>query len=286
MAPSPSGSRSCAASSPSDLPIAIERPSGLLVDALVEAGHPVVPIDPNAVKASRPRYRASGAKNDSGDARLLADLPRTASRRCSRNPTRSRHCVPSCVAAMTGRHSRATRQSASRPARWLLAGAAAIFAAIDSAIALAFVARYPTPEAAQRLGEKRLAAFLAQHNYSGRAGARPNCSPACAPRPAVCQGRGKRQGRDPPRAGRNARAPAHPDRRADRAHSTRRRGSARGQAGDVLSARRANLRSRDRRRTRLHARALSLARGAGHGSRLRAGHQAIRQEPRSLCRST
>jgi len=29
---------------PADLPIAIERPSGLIVDALVAAGHPVVPI--------------------------------------------------------------------------------------------------------------------------------------------------------------------------------------------------------------------------------------------------
>ena len=35
--------------------IAIERPSGLIVDALVEAGHQVFPIHPNAVKASRPR---------------------------------------------------------------------------------------------------------------------------------------------------------------------------------------------------------------------------------------
>src|SRR5262245_58172338 len=50
---------------PSELPIAIERPSGLLVDALVEAGHPVIPIHPNAVKASRPRYRAASSKSDS-----------------------------------------------------------------------------------------------------------------------------------------------------------------------------------------------------------------------------
>ena len=40
------------------LRIAIERPSGLIVDALVEAGHEVFPIHPNAVKASRPRYRS------------------------------------------------------------------------------------------------------------------------------------------------------------------------------------------------------------------------------------
>ena len=44
--------------------IAIERPSGLLVDVLVEAGFEVVPIHPNAVKASRPRYRSHGGKSD------------------------------------------------------------------------------------------------------------------------------------------------------------------------------------------------------------------------------
>ena len=43
---------------PADLPIALERPSGLIVDVLIAAGHPVVPIHPNAVKASRPRYRS------------------------------------------------------------------------------------------------------------------------------------------------------------------------------------------------------------------------------------
>ena len=57
--------------------IAIERPSGLIVDALVEAGHHVFPIHPNAVKASRPRYRSHGAKSDASDAYLLADLLRT-----------------------------------------------------------------------------------------------------------------------------------------------------------------------------------------------------------------
>jgi transposase len=47
-------------------------------------------------------------------------------------------------------------------------GAAAIFADIDSPIALAFLARYPTPDSASRLGEKRLASFLAHHAYCGR----------------------------------------------------------------------------------------------------------------------
>ena len=53
------------------LRIAIERTSGLIVDALVDAGHEVFPIHPNAVKASRPRYRNHDAKSDASDAYLL-----------------------------------------------------------------------------------------------------------------------------------------------------------------------------------------------------------------------
>ena len=35
---------------PADMPIGIERPNGQLVDLLLEAGHPVVPVSPNAIK--------------------------------------------------------------------------------------------------------------------------------------------------------------------------------------------------------------------------------------------
>src|SRR5687768_9196758 len=59
---------------PEQLPVAVERPSGMLVETLAANGHPVVPIHPNAVKASRPRYRAAGGKSDPGDAYILADL--------------------------------------------------------------------------------------------------------------------------------------------------------------------------------------------------------------------
>src|SRR3978361_405426 len=62
---------------PAELPIAIERPSGLIVDALLAAGHKVIPIHPNVVKACRPRYRAAGGKSDPGDAYMLADILRT-----------------------------------------------------------------------------------------------------------------------------------------------------------------------------------------------------------------
>jgi transposase len=154
------------------LPVAIERPSGLIVDLLVEAGHPVVPIHPNAAKAARPRYRSSGAKDDRGDAYLLADLLRTDGHRF-RPLSLPSDAIRALRALVRGRDDLvATRVALANQLRSQLedfwAGAAAIFTDIATPIALAFLARYPTPASAARLGEKRLAAFLATQAYSGR----------------------------------------------------------------------------------------------------------------------
>jgi transposase len=155
-----------------DLPIAIERPTGLLVDTLVGAGHPIAPIHPNVVKACRPRYRAAGGKSDPGDAYMLADILRTDGHRF-RPLSPVSDDIRALRVLVRGRDDLvAQRIILANQLRSLLdsfwAGAAAIFAAIDSPIALAFVSRYPTPDSASRLGEKRLASFLAQHCYCGR----------------------------------------------------------------------------------------------------------------------
>ncbi len=163
--------RHCAPT-PAQLPIAIERPSGLLVDTLVEAGYPVVPIHPNLVKATRPRYRSHGAKSDASEAYLLADLLRTDGTRF--HPLRPHSDALRALRALVrGRDDLvATRVQLANQLRSLLEsfwpGAAAVFAEIDSPIALAFVQRYPTPASTARCGERRLAAFLAQHRSCGR----------------------------------------------------------------------------------------------------------------------
>ena len=71
-------------------------------------------------------------------------------------------------------------QPAQRPAEAHWPGAKAIFARLDSDIALDFLERYPTPQAAQRLGEARLAGFLRRHGYSGRR-TQPSCFTGCGP---------------------------------------------------------------------------------------------------------
>lgn len=152
--------------------VAIERPSGLIVDVLLEAGFSVVPIHPNVVKATRPRYRSHGGKSDASDAYLLADLLRTDGHRFKPLAPQSDD-IRALRALVRGRDDLvATRVQLANQLRSLLQsfwpGAAEVFADVDSPIGLAFILRYPTPESASRLGPKRMAAFCAQHAYSGR----------------------------------------------------------------------------------------------------------------------
>jgi len=157
---------------PGATPIAIERPSGLLVDMLVEAGFIVTPVHPNVVKACRPRYRAVAAKSDPGDAYILADILRTDGHRLTPLTPQS-DAIKALKALVRGRDDLvASKLVLANQLRALLEsfwpGAAGLFADITSPIALAFLERYPTPDSASRLGEKRMAAFLAQNQYCGR----------------------------------------------------------------------------------------------------------------------
>ena len=171
-------------------PVAIERPSGLVVDTLVEAGFVVVPIHPNAVKATRPRYRSHGAKSDASDAYLLADLLRTDGHRFKALTPQSDE-IQRLRALVRGRDDLvATRVQLANQLRSLLEsfwpGAAAVFADIDSPIALAFIERYPTPETASRSAPS--AWPPSAPSTPTAAGAAPrSCSLGCTRAPAaVC----------------------------------------------------------------------------------------------------
>jgi transposase len=77
--------------------VAIERPDGLLVDRLLEAGVPVLALHPNQVKAARDRFRASGGKSDRFDCFVLCELARTDRHRfrlLSQIQMRRRRCGP------------------------------------------------------------------------------------------------------------------------------------------------------------------------------------------------
>ena len=62
--------------------VAIERPDGVLVDRLLEAGVRILAPHPNQVKAARDRFRASGGKSGQFDPFVLFELAHTDSQRC------------------------------------------------------------------------------------------------------------------------------------------------------------------------------------------------------------
>lgn len=156
--------------------VAIERPDGLMVERLLDAGLSVIAIHPNQVAAMRPRYSNAGGKSDSFDAFVLAELARTDSHRfrilvpdsdatkALRALTRAREDL------ITHRVALANELRAQLECFW--PAAAQVFFDIDSPIALAFIKRYPSPADARGLGEQRLQRFLGRHGYSGRRPAR------------------------------------------------------------------------------------------------------------------
>jgi transposase len=157
---------------PGGMPVAIERPNGRLVDLLLEAGHPVVPVKPNAIKAWRDGEVLSGAKSDAGDAAVIAEYLRLRVHKLRvvtpySDETRALRTVVRARDDLVGMRVAATNQlSALLDAHW--PGARAIFADVESPISLEFLTRYPTPASARHLGEKRMTAFCAKHGYSGR----------------------------------------------------------------------------------------------------------------------
>lgn len=157
---------------PAELEVAIEATAGLVVDRLLDAGHPVVPIHPNAFHATRPRSGASKAKSDPGDGYKLAEYLRTEGHRLRRlHPLDPATAELQALVRMREDHVRA-KVAAANQLRALCErhwpGAVAIFACLDSSIGLAFLGDCPTQVSAERLGEARMAMFCRRHRYCGR----------------------------------------------------------------------------------------------------------------------
>lgn len=157
---------------PADLPVAIETTRGLVVDRLLAAGHPVIPIHPNAFNAVRPRWGAARAKNDPGDSFKLADYLRTDGHQLrTLTPTLPETLELQALTRQRADHVEARIAAVNQLAALLdehWPGGKTVFASLDSDIALSFLDRYPTPEAAATLTAGRLEAFCKRHSYSGR----------------------------------------------------------------------------------------------------------------------
>jgi transposase len=152
--------------------VAIERPDGILIEHLLDAGVAVLAIHPNQVAAARPRFRAAAGKSDGFDAYVLAELARTDAHRFRRlvvdsDQTKALRALTRAREDLVGCRVELSNQLRAELDRcW--PGAATLFADLASPIALAFLERYPSPDDARSLGPGRMRRFLSDNAYSGR----------------------------------------------------------------------------------------------------------------------
>jgi transposase len=152
--------------------VAIERPDGPVVDALLEAGITVVVISPNQLKNLRSRYGSAGNKDDRFDAFVLADTLRT-------DRARLRPLVPDSPATVALRaacrarkdlviHRVAVANQLRAHLNGVFPGAVRLFADLDSPTSLKFLTRFDCQDRADWLTPTRLGTWLKSVRYTGR----------------------------------------------------------------------------------------------------------------------
>jgi transposase len=152
--------------------VAIERPDGLLVERLLDAGLRVLALHPNQVAAARSRFRVSGGKSDRFDAFVICELARTDHHRFrvlepDSDQTKALRALTRGREDLVGMRTALCNQLRAELERFW-PGPLGLFSDLYSGISLAFLERYPSAADARVLGEARLAAFLARERYCGR----------------------------------------------------------------------------------------------------------------------
>src|SRR5499425_2642809 len=148
---------------------AIERPEGRVVDFLLDHGVVVYPVNPKALDRARDRFRASAAKSDPFDARVLAEFLRT-------DHQHLQALQPSSETAqelkyLTADYRRHVRQQ-TRLVNQLTATLKAYYpralevSELTTALARQFLRAYPTPVAVAALTEKQWQRWARTHRLS------------------------------------------------------------------------------------------------------------------------
>ncbi|WP_419837406.1 IS110 family transposase [Candidatus Poriferisodalis sp.] len=152
--------------------VAVERSEGLLVERLLSEGFAVFAVSPRVSAAARERHQAAVRKSDRFDAFVLADLMRTDGWKW--RPLAAESALQAELRAVT-RHRRQCVDSQiaveAQLRETLVAyhpAVTALFSSVDRDATIAFLRGYPTPEAAGRVGDNRMAGFCSRIGYSGR----------------------------------------------------------------------------------------------------------------------
>lgn len=152
--------------------VAIERPDGPVIDALLEADLSVFVIPSRHVKALRTRHGLAGNKDDRADAYILADALRTDGHRLRPLQPDSGATVALRATVRARKDLVRTRvalvQRLSAHLELVFPGAVNLFGDLASPIAQAFLLRFSSAERAAWLSPKRMTAWLTAQGYCGR----------------------------------------------------------------------------------------------------------------------
>src|SRR4051794_17070832 len=155
---------------PAEVLIAVARPDGLLVEALLEAGYVIYALNPKAVDRYRERTRVAGGKTDPADAELLARVLLTD--RDRHEPLRQSGPLVEelrVLARADETASRDQRRLLNRLRQDLLAVFPALldaFPDLNTVSALGFLERWPTPPTAGAVSQAEIATFLRQQHHN------------------------------------------------------------------------------------------------------------------------
>jgi transposase len=151
--------------------VAIERPDGPVVEALLDGGFTVFVIHPRQMKNLRGRYGNAGNKDDALDAFVLADVLRTDHRRLrplerDTDPTRALRALTRARKDLVDARVALSNQLLAN-LQLVLPGAVGLFARLDSPISIAWLRRFTTQTQTDWLSPKRFDAWLKANSYCG-----------------------------------------------------------------------------------------------------------------------
>lgn len=146
---------------------AIERPTGRVVEFLLDHGVVVYPVNPKALDRARDRFRMSASKSDRFDGRVLAEVVRT-------EHSHLRALEPSSAAAqelklLTQDHRRLQHQQSrllnqlTSTLRDYYPRVVELFPDLTTQVAVDFLQTYPTPVAVTRLKKSQWQRFAQGH---------------------------------------------------------------------------------------------------------------------------
>lgn len=155
-----------------DCVVGLETAHNLFIDYLWSQDYAqVYVLAPSTVKGNRGRFGHSGAKNDPGDARLIADILRTDRRRLQPwHPdsllTRQMRAKISLILHLTKQTTRLSNRLRAVLLRYYPAALRVFKGGLTTQIAPEFVLAYPTPAEAQALTYAEFESFARAHRYT------------------------------------------------------------------------------------------------------------------------